>query len=73
MNSDEDEKAHDTIYNAYCDKQLQLDTRVCTAAFWLVDLKLQQLTKLEVIETEWPMQVYRFIFHALLLQKNCIS
>ena len=56
--------------NANCEKQLQLEARVCTAAFWLVYLKLQQLTKLEVIETEWPMQDYRFIFHALLLQKT---
>ena len=55
------------------EKQLQCETRVCTAALWLVDLKLQQLTKLEVIETEWRMQDYRFIFYALLFQKNSIS
>ena len=52
------------------EKQLQLKTRVCTAALWLVDLKLQQLTKLEVIETEWRMQDYRFIFYALLFKKT---
>ena len=52
------------------EKQLQLETRVCTAALWLVDLKLQQLTKLEVNETEWRMQDYRFIFYSLLLQKT---
>ena len=52
------------------DKQLQLETRFCTAALWLVDLKLKQFTKLEVIETEWRMHDYTFIFHALLLQKT---
>ena len=48
------------------EKQPQLETEVCTAALWLVDLKLQQLTKLEVLETEWRIQDYRFIFYALL-------
>ena len=52
------------------EKQLQLETRVCTAALWLVDLKLQQLTKLGIIETEWRMQDYIIIFYALLFQKT---
>ena len=52
------------------EKQLQSKTTVCTAAVWLVDLKLQKLTKLGVIETEWRMQDYRSIFYALLLQKT---
>ena len=52
------------------EKQLQCETRVCTAALWLVDLELRQLTKLEVIQTGWRMQDYRFIFYALLFQKT---
>ena len=52
------------------EKQLQSETRVCTAALWLVDLELQRFTKLEVIETVWRMQVYRSIFYALLFQKT---
>ena len=52
------------------EKQLQSVTRVCTAALWLVDLELQQFTKLEVIETVWRMQDYRFIFYSLLFQKT---
>ena len=52
------------------EKQLQAETRVCKAALWLVNLELQQFTKLEVIETVWRMQDYRFIFYALLFQKK---
>ena len=48
----------------------QPQTRVCTAALCLVDLKLQQLTKLEVIETKWRMQDYRFTFYEFLFQKT---
>ena len=48
------------------EKQLQSETRVCTAALWLVDLELRQLTKLEIIQTVWRMQDYSFIFYELL-------
>ena len=52
------------------EKQLQSETRVCTAALWLVDLDLQLFPKLEVIETVLRMQDYRFIFSALLFKKT---
>ena len=55
------------------EKQLQFETRVFTAALWLVDLELQQFTKLEVIERVWRMQDYRFICYVLLFKKNSIS
>ena len=55
------------------EKQLRFETRVFTAALLLVDLKLQQFTKLGVIERVWRMQDYRFICYVLLFQKNSIS